>query len=292
MDYTWVYLSLIAAFSLATSDALTKKSVEHNNVYLIALSRLIFTMPLLAVLWFFIPKPALDMEFYKAFSMAVPIELLTVILYVKALKASPLSLTLPFMSLTPVILILVSYLILGEKVSLLGGAGIFSIAAGSYLLNIGEIRKGLLGPFRAITKEKGSVLMICVALCYSFTASLGKMAIEHSSPLFFGITYFAVLSVFFTPLGLWMGRADLRSFVSEGKFRSMVPAGVFYSVMIVAHMSAMKLTKVAYMISVKRISLLIGVLYGYFIFKEEGIKERLLGALLMFFGFVMVVSSR
>src|SRR3990170_1425054 len=111
MDYTWVYLSLIAAFSLATSDALTKKSVEHNNVYLIALSRLIFTMPLLAVLWFFIPKPALDMEFYKAFSMAVPIELLTVILYVKALKASPLSLTLPFMSLTPVILILVSYLI-------------------------------------------------------------------------------------------------------------------------------------------------------------------------------------
>ena len=32
--------------------------------------------------------------------------------------------------------------------------------------------------------------MIAVAVIYSVTATLGKMAIEHSSPLFFGITYF------------------------------------------------------------------------------------------------------
>ncbi|MFA4829228.1 MAG: hypothetical protein WC594_08415, partial [Thermodesulfovibrionales bacterium] len=58
-----------------------------------------------------------------------------------------------------------------------------------------------------------------------------------------------------------------------------------------SHMLAMKLTKVAYMISVKRLSLIIGIMYGYFLFKEENVRERLLGAILMFTGFVMVVTA-
>ena len=34
------------------------------------------------------------------------------------------------------------------------------------------------------------------------------------------------------------------------------------------------MTKVAYMVSVKRLSLLIGVFYGFVLFKEKGMKER------------------
>jgi hypothetical protein len=34
-----------------------------------------------------------------------------------------------------------------------------------------------------------------------------------------------------------------------------------------------------------------GVLYGYFLFREGHIKGRFLGALLMFTGFVLVVSA-
>ena len=57
-------------------------------------------------------------------------------------------------------------------------------------------------------------------------------------------------------------------------------------------MTALNLTKVAYMISVKRISLVIGVLYGYFLFRETNIGERMLGALLMLTGFVLDCNSR
>ncbi|MEW6108726.1 MAG: DMT family transporter [Nitrospirota bacterium] len=292
MTYLWVVLSLISAFSLATSDAFTKKALKGSNEYLVAWFRLLFTMPLLIVIWLFIPVPELDKEFYRAFFIALPIELVTVVLYIKALKLSPLSLTLPFLALTPVFLIFNAYFIVGEKVSFIGGAGIFSIAFGSYLLNIKEIRKGILEPLKAISREKGSILMICVALLYSFTSSLGKMAIEHSSPLFFGITYFIALTVLFAPVGLWMGRGDLNSFVAGRRYLSLIIPGLFYGLMIATHMTAMKLTKVAYMISIKRASLLIGVLYGYILFREENIKGRALGALLMFIGFVMVVSAK
>lgn len=292
MAHLWVAVTLISAFSLATSDAFTKKAVEDSNEYLVASFRLIFSLPLLFLLCFFVPVPELDRTFYVAFFLALPIELATVIMYVKALKLSPLSLTLPFLSLTPVFLILNAYLILGERVSTAGAVGIFLIAFGGYFLNIQELKKGLLQPFKAITKEKGSLLMIAVAFLYSITSSLGKMAIEHSSPLFFGITYFTALTFLFTPYGLWMGKGEVKAFMSGRKHRDMIIPGIFYAVMIVAHMTALNMTKVAYMISIKRTSLLIGVLYGYLFFKETNIRERFLGALVMFAGFVMVVSAR
>jgi drug/metabolite transporter (DMT)-like permease len=287
MDYTWVFLSLTAAFTLATSDALTKKALTSHNEYIVAWLRLIFSLPLLLIIFFlFIPVPRLDNEFYTAFFLSLPLEILSIVLYIKALRLSPLSLTLPFLALTPVFLIFVSYVMLGEKVSFWGAMGILFIAAGSYTLHISKIKEGIFEPLRAITKERGSVLMIGVALIYSFTSSLGKMAIEHSSPLFFGITYFSALALFFTPIAIYKGEK-----IRGRAVLSVLLPGVFYSLMVVSHMIAISLAKVAYVISVKRMSLIIGVFYGYLFFKEKNIRERLTGSLLMVIGFIIVVTA-
>jgi drug/metabolite transporter (DMT)-like permease len=287
----WVLLSLASAFFLSTSDALVKKAVQQENEYLVAWFRLLFSLPVLVIILFWIPWPTLNADFYVAFFIALPIELITIILYVKALKLSPLSLTVPFLALTPVFLISVSYVVLGEKVSLSGAVGIMLIAAGSYFLNFDSIRKGLFEPLRSIVREKGALLMIAVALLYSVTSSMGKMAIMHSSPLFFAATYFIALNIAFIPIAVWKSGPAFRDFVSQGKFVRLVLPGLFYALMIVTHMEAMRLTKVAYMISVKRTSLLMGVLYGYFMFREENIGERFFGAFLMFCGFVLVVLA-
>jgi len=291
MSYTWVFLSIVSALTLATSDALTKKALTGNNEYLVAWFRLLFSVPLLLILLVLIPVPKIDSEFYKAFAFALPLEIVAMLLYVKALRISPLSLTLPFLSLTPLFLILVSYVMLGEKVSFKGGVGIMLIAAGSYVLNIHEMRNGIFKPLRAITKERGSVLMIIVALIYSITSSLGKMAIQHSSPLFFGSTYFIVMTALYTPIALRMGGNDLGEFISVKQYKRLLLPGVFYSVMIASHMIAISLVNVAYMISLKRTSLVMGVIYGYFFFREKNIRERLSGALLMFIGFIMIVTA-
>lgn len=287
----WVILSLISAFLLATSDALAKKAVENENEYLVAWFRMLFTLPVLVITLLLVPWPELDADFYRAFFIALPFELITIIFYIKALKHSPLSLTMPFLALTPVFLIAVSYILLGEKVSIVGGCGIFLIAAGSYLLNVDGLRKGLLEPFRAIWRERGPLFMIGVAMFYSITSSMGKMAIEHSSPLFFAASYFIVLNILFVPIALFMGRGDLKTFMQKKTYQRLFAPGICYALMVITHMSAMKLTKVAYMISIKRTSLLMAVLYGYFLFREENIRSRFIGALLMFAGFVLVVTT-
>jgi drug/metabolite transporter (DMT)-like permease len=45
------------------------------------------------------------------------------------------------------------------------------------------------------------------------------------------------------------------------------------------------------MISLKRTSVIIGVLYGYILFREKNIKERLAGAIIMSVGFMMIVTA-
>jgi len=288
----WISVSLASAFFLATSDALAKRAVQNENEYLVAWFRLLFTLPVLVITILLIPFPKLGRDFYLSFFIALPVELVTIILYIKALKLSPLSLSVPFLALTPVFLVSVSYLVLGEKVSLLGSVGILLVAMGGYVLNMDMYRKGCFEPLRLISREKGAMFMIAVALLYSITSSLGKVAIMNSSPLFFGASYFIVLNIAFTPIALWKGRSILGEFVRKGKFFSLLFSGMFYALMIITHMEAMKLTKVAYMISVKRSSLLMSVLYGYLLFQEKNIGRRLFGALLMFAGFVLVVNAK
>ncbi len=284
-------MSIISAFSLATADAFTKKALADSNDYLVAMFRLIFSLPILIIALLFVPIPPVDNMFFKAILIALPLEIIAFVLYIKALKISPMSLTLPFLSLTPVFLIFVSFIILGEKVSLQGAIGILCIAFGSYVLNLHEVKNGFTAPLRAILKEKGSILMIITAIIYSITSALGKMAIIHSSALFFGASYFILVTIVFSFIVLLKERKEVKNFISEGKYISLIFPGICQSIMVISHMIAISIAKVAYMISLKRTSLLIGVIYGYFLFKEKHIKERLSGALLMFAGFVLIVTA-
>lgn len=291
MKSEWVLYALLSAFFLATSDALTKKAVKDEDEYLVAWFRLFFTLPVLLPILFLIPRPETDNTFYTAFLTALPLEVITVFLYVKALKSSPLNLTLPFLSLTPLFLTFISYIIAGERVSIEGLIGIVAIVSGGYTLNVEMSRSGILEPLKAIFREKGSLMMIIVAFIYSFTSSLGKVALEHSSPLFFGMSYFSVLTIISAPPSLWMGRRNLVGFLSRKVYLRLLMPGLFYGLMVIFHMLALDLTKVAYMISVKRLSLVIGVVYGYLFFKEEKFSQRLLGTVLMLTGFIILVNA-
>ena len=63
---------------------------------------------------------------------------------------------------------------------------------------------------------------------------------------------------------------------------------ILITLMIITHFKAVNLVEVAYMVSVKRLSILFGVIYGVMLFRETNIKERLLGATVMVSGIVMI----
>lgn len=286
----WIIYALLTAFLLATSDALTKRILASRDEYLVAWARLLFATPVLLISLIFIEIPRLDKTFWIATLTALPLEIVAIILYIKALKTSPLSLTIPFLALTPLFLILISYLILGEKVSMGGALGILMLTIGGYTLNFHKIKYAFTEPLKAMFKERGSLMMIIVAFIFSITSSLGKMAIGHSSPIFFGSIYFILVTILFTPIAIVKNKSRIT--ITKKDIVSLLLIGITYSLMIIFHMLAISLTKVAYMIAVKRMSLIFSIIYGYIFFKEEKISERLLGGIMMLIGVALIVLSR
>jgi len=254
---------------------------------MMGLARLGYAAPWLLSALFFIPWVVPDTTFWFAFAVALPLEALAFYCYMKALKASPLSLALPFLAFTPAFIILTGWIILDEKVSPGGLSGIMLIIAGAYLLNLSKTRDSLLEPVKAIFKEPGSRLMLLVSFIYALTSPLGKVAIIHSNPYFFGILYnvsLLILMIFLLPTAA--NTAPARSLISIPLIGLLL--GTTVATTIFSHMLAISMTNVAYMISLKRTSLLFGVLYGAILFKEEKIAERLTGAVIMIAGVLLI----
>src|SRR3972149_2767382 len=105
----------------------------------------------------------------------------------------------------------------GERPGKFGFIGILLVTAGAYLLHVHTTYKGILEPFRAIGRERGSVLMIIVAFIYSITSNLGKMAIQHSSPVFFGCVYPLILGAVLFPFMKYKSKAPLSMIISRPK---------------------------------------------------------------------------
>ncbi|MBT7212605.1 MAG: EamA family transporter [Candidatus Scalindua sp.] len=283
----WFVYAFVCALSLATADALSKKALDDNiDSSIVAWVRTGYTLPFMAFIIPFIEKPELDSIFYMAMFLAVPLDIIALLLYMKAIKVSPLSLTLPFLSLTPVFLIGTSYIILGERPDKSGFIGIVLVVIGAYLLNVHTISRGLLEPFKAIAKEQGSVLMIIVAFTFSIGACIGKIAVQHSSPIFFSVVYSFLLSLFLFLVISFRNKQFLSKVTSRPILFLLI--GILITIMIITHVKAINLVEVAYMVSVKRLSILFGVIYGVVFFKETNIKERLLGATVMVSGIIMI----
>jgi uncharacterized membrane protein len=218
--------------------------------------------------------------------LSIPLDIIALLLYMKAIKVSPLSLTLPFLSLTPVFLIGTSYVILGEKPDKSGFIGIILVVIGSYLLNVHTISRGVFEPFKAIAKEQGSVLMIVVAFVFSIGVCFGKIAVQHSNPAFFSVIYIFLLSLFLFIVVSFKSKHFLSKSISRPV--PFVFIGMLIAIMIITHLKAISLIEVSYMVSVKRLSILFGVLYGVMFFKETNIKERFLGATVMVSGIITI----
>jgi uncharacterized membrane protein len=284
---SWFFLSLLAAFSLATSDALTKRFFSNLPPLMMGLARLGYAMPWLLAALFFIPWIIPDTTFWFCIAIGLPLEALAFYCYMNALKISPLSLTVPFLAFTPGFIILTGWVILGEEISPGGFWGIILIIVGAYFLNLSKTSYGLLAPLVAIFREPGSRLMLLVSFLYAFTSTIGKLAIIHSNPYFFGIVYNIALAMLLT---LFLPAAAIAEPLKNLTRRPLIGLilGALVATTIFSHMLAISLTNVAYMISLKRTSLLFGVLYGALWFKEEKIAERLTGAIIMIAGVFLI----
>lgn len=286
----WFLLAMICALSLASADAATKHWLRDYGARELALIR--FTLPglLLSPLLLLQPFPDLPPEFWGWMSLLMPLEVIALLLYIKAIRDYPLWLTLPYLAFTPVFVTFTGWLLLGEQVSLLGFAGVFLIFAGAWILNLetldGNGKHGLLAPLTTILRNRGSRLMLLVAIIYGFTSVGGKAAMQYMPPDLFGPFYFVLLGSLVLILFLIKRPQALRALYRRPTQNIVV--ALFMAVMVITHFLAIQKIEAAYMIAVKRSSLLFGILFGAILFKEDGLRTHLTGGVLMVAGVALI----
>ena len=288
----WLYLTLFSAFSLATADAVTKRYLSHYPAGELVLVRFGVTAIILLPLLLIQPWPAMPAPFWGWVAALLPFEILAMWLYMKAIRRSPLSLTLPYLAFTPVFNTVTGYVLLGETVTLQGFSGIALVVCGAWLLNIDAMNNGgqrsVLAPFRAIASEPGSRLMLAVAALYSLTSVMGKGALQYVPAGFFGPFYFVLLGVLASIL---FARREVKPWQVLARHPwAHLGVGLFMGLMVLTHFLAIQHVEVAYMIAVKRTSLLFGMVYGAWLFREGGLGRNLAAGVLMVAGVYLIVG--
>ena len=285
----WIPLTLLCALSLATADAVTKRwlsgwSARDLTVVRFGLAGFV-TLPLLLANppdW---PAPV----FWGWVAWLIPLELLALLLYMQAIRDHALSLTLPYLAFTPVFVTLTGWMILGEQVGARGFAGIVLVVTGSWLLHLDDwspaaFRRTILAPLT----HPGSRRMLAVAFIYALTSVGGKGAMQYMPAAQFGPLY--ILLVGIAALILFGGHSRLPRAVRAMPVPVLLVAGLV-GVMIVTHFLALQQVETAYMVSVKRISLVFGILFGALWFGETGTRRKLSAGAIMLAG-VGVISTQ
>jgi len=283
---SWFFFALLTAFFRSLTDVAGKFGLKNMDEYIVAWSLFLFALPFIALLLIFEGIPEIGDDFWMALLIGGGANILTNLLYMRAIKVSDLSITIPLITFTPLFMLITSPLILGEFPNIYGLAGIILIVAGSYILNFRESSKGYLAPFKALVREKGPRLMLLVAFIWSITANLDKIGIQNSSVFFWPVAVNTFIAIGFIPVVLMRSKGKTRQITTN--LKTLVPIGLFHGLMIVFQMVAVSMTLVAYVISIKRTSAVISVVLGSLVFHEAGLRERLTGSIIMIAGVLLI----
>ncbi|MBP7148544.1 MAG: EamA family transporter [Acidobacteria bacterium] len=282
--------ALLTALLLAASDVLTRRLFVGDAASRprdVLTLRLLLSVPLLALALPVAGSPPSAAEFWIIVAVGAPLEIAALLLYLGALRAGPISTSLPLLAATPVLLLVAGPVIAGDEPAPAAAPGVLLVAAGAYALHLGKIRQGWAEPLLALARSRGARMMLGVAVIYSITSALGKRGVVVSSPAVMAVYYFLAVAVLGSPVA--RPRTVLR--LVRAHTALAVRIGLASTAQLFTHMAALALMPAAEMIALKRLSLLFGSAAGVFLLGERGGRARLAGAALMVAGAIWIGVS-
>ena len=229
-------------------------------------------------------SPLLTYSIYLAIDVLLVV--CSTLLYYRAIQLTPISLCLPYISFTPVFLIITGYVINGEATTATKGVGVVLICIGSIVMHRRLFSQGWLAPVKAIWSERGCFFMLLAGVINAITNPIEKKLVLMADPFTqacaFGIGLFGIFALMHA----------LRHASAGIVFRTVpgwtVLAGVLEAVGLLFQLSSHNYIAVVYTISIKRAGIVLVVLVGWLVFKETGIGDKLIAASVMVVGVLIL----
>jgi len=205
-----------------------------------------------------------------------------------AYRDGDLSLTYPLAQTSMLYVPLWGVILLGERLSLTGGAGIALIIAGAYCIQLRKLSaREILRPFSQLGNPSVQAALLA-GFVYSIGAILDKTGVDRYSAYHFTYVLVFFMLLFMT---LNLARPRYRGRVL-GEWRNSRKLVLWSGpVMLASFLSfrfGLQMSPVSYAVPVRQVSLLIGVLIGLLFLGESFGRIRLTSAGLILAGVVLV----
>ena len=171
-------LGIAAALCWAGLDVVRKALAGKASPTALAVFLLLGQLPFLGA-WAVLDQTWItDPKYWPPAVASMAMNALANVLFMRSVQLSPLSRTVPFLSLTPVFSALAAIPLLGEVPGPMQWAGILLVVVGALVLN-SDLSDSL---WRSISHEKGAPYMIAVAVLWAISTALDKRALAYSAP--------------------------------------------------------------------------------------------------------------
>ena len=238
------------------------------------------------------PAGAMTPRYLLVAASSVSLNIVANAAYVAALGRSPLSLTVPLLSLTPAFVATFARPLLGEWPRPVQLLGIGLVVAGALFLGGAAAEGGSVAAWwRALRREPGTPLMLLVAVCWGLTLPLDKLGVEAVGPACHALVLCAGIAVATLLLMLVTGKAGDLAAGLRGRLLPLLAASVLVSaVALVLQLLVIRVVLVGVVEAVKRaVGNLMAVLLGATLFGERVGWRKTVALLLLVGGVVLIL---
>ncbi|TAK95470.1 hypothetical protein EPO05_04180 [Patescibacteria group bacterium] len=279
--FMWIPYAVVGALLQAVSAAIKKKSLKKagmNNVigfisFLIA--GILFGVTYGLTMGTFWPAE-LSARFWEGMTANVALNIVGIWFMYRALDSAEFNYLMPFMTLTSLTIILPPIFLLGEIPSVTSLLGIILVVVGALVMNYVSKKKVFSEAEAQQRKDnlKGALYFIATAICFTFTPTTAKIAIQESSVLFTSFMAHILISFgFLAMLLIFREGQRMKAMLGQEESRpflyGLLLAGVVIAVENGSINLALDIAPVAYVMALKRLMPLFAFLIGYFYFKER-----------------------
>lgn len=280
----WIIFVLLSAIMKTFFYTFQKKLTEDFTALELSYASTLASLP------FLIP-PALVVIYLNGFSYSLSTSLIVVGIglvniaaywvYMEALAATELGIASSLKRLNPAMVAVLEPLLLGIEFNPVIGLGCFLAGIGGYIVLLDDT--GLLAPFRRFG-ETGVKLGFLTAIAYAAASIGSRFGASNMSPFVFGMIIAVTMSIgFFFILRF---RDEQPSFPSRRNLGILGFSNSFKNISIWIAYSLASATAVA---TISQITVILNILAGGYFLKEDNIKKKLLGGLLILVGIIAVI---
>lgn len=281
----WQFYALLTVLAIALSVIFQKIAVTGRDA--VASTWAFMTIAAIALLPLLdVSKIAVPSNLYIYIFLAGALYTLASLWASKAYQRSDISLIAPIKNFTPVLVLVLSALFLGEAITARKVAGIALVFAGALALE--DIRAPHTSA-RNILRDKGIKYIFLTMLAMSLSHVVDKYVLYTLDPEVFAVLAYGVIAALLTAY------AALSTKIKQGIgiFKSapllFIAAGGFEALAFYLQSITLKMIDVSLFVPIRRAYSLVVIILAHYVLNEKDIRNKIFGAILMIVG-VLVLS--